>query len=101
MRKQKRAEMIINRGALQRFAGGEIMLASQRLAADLLMMRGAFRPGPAPVVVGLELAGDFLEIGQHDAVGDKTRAPMGNRGLQQIVGHLWIPCSGWSVSRLV
>ena len=86
MHEQKRGEMVVDAGALQTFAGGEIMLARERLAAELLMVRGARRPGAAPVVVRRERAGDFLEVGQHDAVGDEARAPMRDRGLEQGVG---------------
>ena len=83
---QKRREMIVDAGALQAFAGGEEMLLRQRRAAELLMMCSARRPGAAPVAIGGERASDFLEIGEHDAVGDETRAPMRNRGLEQGVG---------------
>ena len=86
LHEQERGEMVVDRRALQTFAGGEQVLVRQRLASELLMMRGARRPGAAPVGIGRERAGDFLEIGEHDAVGDETRAPMRNRGLEQRVG---------------
>ena len=38
---QKLREMIVDAGALQAFGGGEEVLLRQRLAADLLVMRGA------------------------------------------------------------
>ena len=83
---QERSEVIVDAGALQTFAGGEEMLLGQRLAAELLVMRGARRPGAAPVVIGRDRAGDFLEVGQHHAIGDEARAPMRDRGLEQGVG---------------
>ncbi len=84
--------MVVDAGALQAFAGGKEMLGRQGFAAELLVMRGAFRPGAAPVVIGRELAGDLLEVGQHHAIGDKARAPMRDRGLEQgIGGHALFP----------
>ena len=41
VREQERGEVIVDAGALQAFAGGEEMLLRQRLAAELLVMRGA------------------------------------------------------------
>ena len=79
--------MVVDAGALQTFAGGEEMLLRQRFAAELLMVRGARRPGAAPVVIRRERAGDFLEVGQHHAIGDKARAPMRDRGLEQGIGR--------------
>ncbi len=84
--------MIIDAGALQAFAGSEEVFFGQRLAAELLVMRGARRPGPAPIVIRRHRAGDLLEVGQHHAVGDKARAPMRDRGLEQRVGrHMLSP----------
>src|SRR6476646_7817935 len=79
--------MIIDAGALQAFAGSERVPALFRRASELLMVRGACRPGRAPVVVTLELTGDFLEIGQHHAIGDEARPPMRNRGLDLSIGR--------------
>jgi len=49
---QERSEMIVDRSALQTFAGCEKALLGQCLAAELLVMCGARRPGAAPVIVG-------------------------------------------------
>src|SRR5689334_25364466 len=51
------------------------------------MVRGAFRPGAAPLVIGCDRTRDFLEIGEHDAIGDETRAPMGNGSLEAGIGR--------------
>ena len=91
VREQERAEMIIDAGPLQTFAGREIVPARQRLAAELLMMGGARRPCAAPVVVAADRLGDFLEVGEHDAVGDETRAPMREGGGQKRIGCHGIP----------
>ena len=44
------AEVIVDAGALQMLASAEEAVAAERLAADRLVLRGARRPGPAPVV---------------------------------------------------
>ncbi len=51
---QKGREVVVDAGALQAFAGGELMPALERLAAELFVMRRARRPGGAPLVVALE-----------------------------------------------
>src|SRR6476660_1244809 len=83
MHEQKRREVIIDAGALQALTGSEKTLFRQRGAAKLFMMRGAIRPGCAPVIVTFELAGDLLEIGEYHAIGDEARTPMRDRGLEQ------------------
>src|SRR5665213_2561902 len=87
LHEQERREMIVDAGALQTFAGGEKMLGGKRLAAELLVMRAARRPGAAPIVIRRHRAGHLLEIGQHYAVGDKARAPMRDCGLEQGIGR--------------
>ena len=82
--------MIIDAGALQAFAGGEHVLARQRLAAELLVhaRRAPTRPRTSRHSSSSE-RGDFLEIGQRHAVGDKARAPMRDRGLEPRIGSSW------------
>ena len=46
--------MIVDAGALQAFAGGQQTFLRERLAAELLVVRGALRPGAAPLVVGCD-----------------------------------------------
>jgi len=87
LHKQERSKMKIDAGALQAFAGGKEMFLRQRRTAERFVMRGARRPGPAPVVIRRHRAGDLFEVGQHDAVGDKARAPMRDGGLEPWVGR--------------
>ena len=44
--------MIVDAGTLQAFAGGQQVFFRERLAAELLVVRGPLRPGAAPFVVG-------------------------------------------------
>ena len=83
---QERCEMIVDAGALQAFARGEEMLFRQRLTAELFVMRGARRPGAAPIIVRGNRTGDLFEVGQDHAVGDKAGSPMRDSGLEQGVG---------------
>jgi hypothetical protein len=83
---QERCEMIVDPGALQAFSRGEEMLFRQRLTAELFVVRGARRPGTAPIVVRGNRTGDLFEVGQDDAVGDKAGPPMRDSGLEQGVG---------------
>src|SRR5581483_8774649 len=83
---QEGGEVVVDAGALQRLAGGQVVAARERLAPDLLVMGGAGRPRGAPLVVARNRGRHLLEVGEHDAVGDEAGAPMGDGGLEPGIG---------------
>jgi len=69
-------EVVIDAGAHQMLAGAELPALAQRVAAELLVQRGARRPGATPVLPAVQAARDVLEVREQHAVGNEPRQPV-------------------------
>ena len=83
--KHEFGEVIVDGGAREMFARGQVVAVLERGAPEPFVICGAQAPRSAPVVPAFDLSGYLLKISQQHAVRDKARCPVRYRRLDSRV----------------